>query len=236
MVIKAKYQGVCKKCGSEIRVGEEIEWSRETGARHVTCPEKETSEEMSEEMSEKSYKLYGGSGYGCNGWSKGQVIKSNEQQRQKGYPEFLMVVRSKHQYYREEGMSFGVGDESGYVYSASCRAATDEESAPLRAKIAAREVARQRAKRLSEIKTIIQTDGERPDGEHSPDGERLHDTQNIYGGGDWFVLDGDEIWYVRNNGHDGDNWELNNVRTGGAGAIGWRIVNSELAAEIRNLI
>ena len=232
MVIKAKYKGKCKKCGSEIQVGEEIEWSRETGARHVSCPKKETTEKSSE----TTYKLYGGSGYGCNGWTTGQVVRSSKQQRQRGYPDFLMVIKATHQYFREDGLSFGVGDDSGYMYQAACREATDEESATLRAEIEAREAARQRTRRLDEIKTIMQTDGEHPDGEHSPDGERLHDTQDIYGGGDWFILDGDEIWYVRNNGRDGDNWSANNVRTGGAGAIGWRIVNSELAAEIRNLV
>ena len=35
------------------------------------------------------------------------------------------------------------------------------------------------------------------------------------------------IWYVRNNGAEGDNWAANNVRTGGAGAMGWRISHSD---------
>ena len=66
--------------------------------------------------------------------------------------------------------------------------------------------------------------GTRPEGEQ-PDGEVIWDTQNIYGGGDWFVASSDQktIWYVRNNGADGDNWSHNNVRTGGAGAIGWKM-------------
>jgi hypothetical protein len=53
MFIKAKYHGVCKKCGSEIRVGEEIEWSRGSGARHTICPEKEMYEETSKESKMK---------------------------------------------------------------------------------------------------------------------------------------------------------------------------------------
>lgn len=68
---------------------------------------------------------------------------------------------------------------------------------------------------------IIMRDGTRPDGDNNPQGERLLDTQDIYGGGDWFVMADDRIWYVKNNGMDGDNWSYNNVRTGGAGAIGW---------------
>jgi hypothetical protein len=42
------------------------------------------------------------------------------------------------------------------------------------------------------------------------------------------------IWYVVNNGADGDDWSRNNVRTGGAGAIGWRLPHTaELEAEVR---
>jgi len=68
---------------------------------------------------------------------------------------------------------------------------------------------------------IIRTQGTRPDGENRPEGKVVLDTSNIYGGGDWFAIGEDKIWYVRNNGMDGDNWSNNNVRTGGAGAIGW---------------
>jgi hypothetical protein len=42
------------------------------------------------------------------------------------------------------------------------------------------------------------------------------------------------IWVVRNNGHDGDAWGGNNVRTGGAGAIGHRLPwSAELEAQVR---
>ncbi len=77
--------------------------------------------------------------------------------------------------------------------------------------------------RIEAIKRQIRTEGECPEGNNLPDGDRLMDTQDIYGGGDWFVVGAEHIWYVLNNGADGDNWAYNNVRTGGAGAIGWRI-------------
>lgn len=53
----------------------------------------------------------------------------------------------------------------------------------------------------------------------------IDDTAYIYGGGVWVVLepDGKHFWYVQNNGADGDNWGHNNVATGGAGAIGFRL-------------
>ncbi len=86
------------------------------------------------------------------------------------------------------------------------------------------------------IAKYIQSNGIRPDNEQ-PKGDRLLDTQNIYGGGDWFVVGMAGIWYVQNNGMDGDNWSHNNVRTGGAGAIGWKIPkNKEVERRLRALI
>jgi hypothetical protein len=78
--------------------------------------------------------------------------------------------------------------------------------------------------------------GECPDGENHPEGERWFDTQSIYGGGSWFIIDPEWIWYVQNNGMDGDNWSRNNVRTGGAGAIGWRVLRSDqLVADLTHI-
>ena len=45
-----------------------------------------------------------------------------------------------------------------------------------------------------------------------------------------------EIWYIENNGMDGDDWSRNNVMTGGAGAIGWMIpYDKKLADELKEL-
>lgn len=46
----------------------------------------------------------------------------------------------------------------------------------------------------------------------------------IYGGGECYIVTPDQaaqVWKLRNNGSDGDDWGRNNVRTGGAGAIGY---------------
>ena len=92
------------------------------------------------------------------------------------------------------------------------------------------------AQRVREIAHEIRETGERPSGLNAPAGDRLFDTQDIYGGGDWFVAGPEYLWYVQNNGMDGDNWGLNNVRTGGAGVIGYRIsATSPLTAELRRL-
>jgi hypothetical protein len=129
------------------------------------------------------------------------------------------------------------GEQGCYCYY---REATEDEIATLE-----RHEADEKAKRvrntnrratLAGIREAIQKNGEVPAGTHSPEGQRYHDTQNIYGGGDWFVVGPEWIWYVRNNGMDGDDWSRNNVRTGGAGAIGWRVkFDEKLSDEIIEL-
>jgi hypothetical protein len=224
MTITAKFPGKCRNCGAVINVGDRIEWEKGSGAAHVKCPEKQKIEP------ENSIKIKGGSGYGCNGWTIGQVIVNpyhgNDHYRvdpEKRIPEFLTVVSASKHYVREDGMSFGVGDESGYTYGAVCRPATDEESAPLRARIEEKITQQNRKKQLRDLADLIRKTGEFPAGDNTPEGDRLHDTQDIYGGGSWFVVGGKWIWYCQNNGMDGDNWANNNVRTGGAGAIGYRV-------------
>lgn len=63
----------------------------------------------------------------------------------------------------------------------------------------------------------------------SLEGERINigEEQSIYGGGRWFVLTEDKVWAVANNGGDGDCWANNNIRTGGAGAIGYCVPRTD---------
>lgn len=168
-----------------------------------------------QENNEKFY-LRRGSGYGGYPYHAEQVLRDREGR-------MLFVQRISKEYYREDGLSFGVGDDSGFIYHATCRLATDEEAAPV-IKERARTVARLQAKeRARELKRHIQVEGECPKGVSRPEGERVLDNQDVHGGGDWFVLGSEWVWYVRNNGMDGDCWARNNVETGGAGAIGWRV-------------
>lgn len=126
------------------------------------------------------------------------------------------------------------GERGAYAYY---RDATPEETTALEQREAEvdRAASARKAKdvALSSARKSIVEQGDRPTS-GMPSGEVLHDTFNIYGGGDRFVIDGDAIWYIRNNGADGDNWSHNNITTGGAGAIGWRVPYSqELADQIR---
>lgn len=223
---QARYGGErCADCNNLIEAGQSVRY-RYPGKKlcHLDCS-------VAQEV---PYTLSGGEGYGCNGWEKGQVVKVDPETHD-GH-EFLYVVSASSRYIREDGMSFGVGDEQGYFYSAQCRAATDEESASARKKMTEKEAKKMAEKRRKELASTIREQGERPEGQHSPEGKRIAGRPNVYGGGDWFVLGEEYIWYVKNNGGDGDNWALNNVQTGGAGAIGWRVpLTQELVDEIMGL-
>jgi len=100
----------------------------------------------------------------------------------------------------------------------------------------ARELKNQIKERVGQIADYIRASGERPDGWNHTEGEWVLDSGNIYGTGSWFVINIDYIWYVRNNGMDGDDWGLNNVITGGAGGIGYRITfRQDIADELIRL-
>lgn len=184
-----------------------------------------------------------GEGYGGTPFRVGEVLRCKDRGT-------VTVLRTSSRYYRDDGLSFGVGDDSGHIYSALVRPADPEEVAQLDEREAALERKHQAERRREEIAALIRTDGERPfrEGESDPDdvfgakrrlkpgGETVSDRQDIYGGGDWFVIGDEWIWYVKNNGSDGACWGDNNVVTGGAGAIGWRIPYDEaLANELREV-
>lgn len=256
----SKYNSTCIACQNTIKVGEEINYSKEEGgAWHRVCelvplPDKK-----------ELFFLSDGEGYGCVGWRIGEVVlnpqfgktivsykkecKECKKEAMHSYPaictycngdvqtikietprendaKFLYVLRAFARYFREDGMSFGVGDEAGYVYDATCRAATDEESLPLREAIADIQRKRDAETLRKEIAKFIKENGMFPVVEQ-PVGYRVTDRQNIYGGGDWFVVGDTEVWYIQNNGRDGDWWETNNIKTGGAGAMGWVVKRTD---------
>jgi hypothetical protein len=182
-------------------------------------------------LKDGEYRIGGGSGYGYEYYSPGTVIYN------KGFfengPEYLYVIRSSKTYYSDDGMSFGVGEDSGYYYTYIVREATPEEAKEVKEVIEKDVSYKESKKSLDEIKDRIISQGDRPE-KADAQGDIVYDTFNIYGGGERFVIDNTYIWYIQNNGADGDNWELNNVSTGGAGAIGWRVpYDEELAENIR---
>lgn len=65
-----------------------------------------------------------------------------------------------------------------------------------------------------------------PEGDFDLNGVKVENPlhpHNIYGGGEWWYICDDGIWFVKNNGFDGADWSWNNVRTSGAGAIGRKV-------------
>lgn len=231
----SRFDGKCVECGLGITAGEEIFYLRGKGAWHVDCTaaKKEAAQEEETQAQEETstWNIGRGSGYGGRPYSEGSVVRAPKYIVEDGGPTFLYVVRAHERYFRYDGMSFGVGDDSGYYYGANCREATAEETAPLLER--ERKAAEKRAAKneLEKVIAEIMETGERPEGMDSPEGEILLDTFNIYGGGERLIVEPEYIWYVRNNGMDGDNWGLNNIQTSGAGAIGWRVPHTEALAK-----
>ncbi|MFH1525852.1 MAG: hypothetical protein ABIG69_04235 [Bacteroidota bacterium] len=254
---KAKYgNGRCGDCKNGINAGQIVRY-RYPGKVlcHLECVKIE-AEQAKIEL-EAPYRLGGGSGYGCLGWTEGQVIMNPHHiySRQKGVegkelddhdkkaleePEYLYVISTSKRYFREDGMSFGVGDESGYTYGARCRAATDDESAPLRAGIEKNRVIKEAKKRLHKICDQVRKEGEYPD-KANPEGELIgisvmkgSTLLRLYGGGMELQIDekAGRIWVLDGNGADGDDWSRNNAQSSICHFIPF---SAELADEIRNL-
>lgn len=248
MTIRARYPGRCSTCGGRINPGDEIEWDQRTRqTSHITCPA--TTSAAPVPASDSSIKVSFASRSRNGSPTVGEVITTP-----KG--DYVVVLRVSSEYISAdecEAQDDFTNDGNAYwSHTARCTPATDEESAPLRGAKQA-EADRKAAKtRAQEIARMIRESGERPQTEpvgpndkgyredYRPglvlEGDKILDTQNAYGGGEWFVISPDGIWYVQNNGGDGDMWDVNNVRTGGAGAIGWRIpANEAIETEIRKL-
>ena len=60
----------------------------------------------------------------------------------------------------------------------------------------------------------------------------LYDSFSVYGGGLQIIEDADSVWYIQNNGADGDDWSNNHIQTGGAGAYGYCVPKSKVLTEL----
>ena len=131
--------------------------------------------------------------------------------------------------------SLFLGHEGELCSYAYYRSATTEEIALLtqeeKKSIDRLEYHKRLEARLIAIRDSIKANGLRPTETQLPQGTALVDRRTIYGGGFWFVVGVSLIWYIENNGADGDDWSRNNVSTGGAGAIGWCVDFSESLLE-----
>ena len=139
---------------------------------------------------------------------------------------------------------YGMMPEDQWVRYAYYREATEEEKAELEAaedaahKKAAEKEARE--KKIYEIENKVKKAENYAQNVDPKDleGEVLLDTFNIYGGGERIIANDRWLWYIQNNGGDGDNWSMTNVygSAGYPGGIGWRIPRNEaLVKELREL-
>lgn len=141
-------------------------------------------------------------------------------------------------YFEPETMSLGILIQEGawlVCAKVDTEAVTEEEMAEYEAEEAEREAKKAKEeeikeekaeaeKKVNELVKYVQENGVKPDGKDiEVYGEIYLDTFNIYGGGKRIVFDNEKIWAIQNNGTDGSDWTVNNVRTGGAGAIGYYI-------------
>lgn len=195
-------------------------------ARHQAVEDARIAEVVAAKKAAGIIEWSQGEGYGGEYLSKGELVYRS----QGGVSRWYVITECSSRYFREDGMSFGVGDEQGRVYYYTARPATEAEYAEAEAERV--EAEERRAKKAIVDKSLGAggpfdiSSGEWVPGDNVLRGEEVErDTRyRIYGAGDWFfVEEGSQyVWYVRNNGMDGDDWSRNNIRTGGAGGCGWR--------------
>ena len=186
------------------------------------------------------YVISVGEGYGGRPFRKGEVIRNSKNNIAKGKPVYLYVIKTKETYYREDGMSLGVGDESGYVYTAYCREATEKEVEPLKEKEKDKLSKSSALRELEKISMVLIRNGRLPSNA-SPQGKVYYTSGSekllLYGGGSWFIIgSGGRVWFVINNSADGDNWANTNIGSPGfPGAIGRYSDQDGLAEKVESL-
>lgn len=130
MIITAKFQGVCCVCGNAIKIGEKMEWAKGQPSRHATCEEPAIPAD--------AINIATGSGYegdGFTGFVPGTVIHNHFTPYVDDInhePKFLRVLTAHRRWFNQDGMSFGVGDERGWIFSAVCVPATADEYESMR--------------------------------------------------------------------------------------------------------
>jgi hypothetical protein len=127
-----RYAGYCADCQREVGAGHG-ELRKQDGRWVVRCGQKSTDSPTPTAIPTgiKTYSIGSGSGYGGHEYTVGRVYRNAQRRIETGEPVYLLCLEARRRYVREDGMSFGVGDESGYLYSAVCREATTEETTPL---------------------------------------------------------------------------------------------------------
>ncbi len=221
MIITVRYTGTCAVCGQAIQATERAEWDKPTRTlRHPSCTPGSPPEQ--------TYTLQRYNRSGCRSWSPGQTLRIDRSKSgREHWPEYLTILRTNSQATREAGQ---------FLDTAQARAATLEEIALVHEAFRRQQRREAALQRLQTLADQVQQTGERPPGQHTPQGRRCFNTEDSEGGGNWWIISDQWIWYILNNGMDGDDWSQNNIRTSGAGAIGWRLPRTEaLLAQLTDI-
>ena len=208
--MKARFAGICAATSRRYSAGTEIE-KGPFGWRIAGAKPADRTVHAGEILAAV------GEGYGGEPYREDQVIQKDGQ--------WLVVRAAWSEYYREDGLSVGVGDDSGHIYFAVCRPATPDEYMPVWEK-------EQREFEEHSRRADIKGRFERlfKDGAYVRAEDCIQLTGrwikigkgfNIYGGGEEVLIadDGEYVWRVRGNGADGDDWSLSNTSHG----IGYRL-------------
>lgn len=133
-------------------------------------------------------------------------------------------------YHNSDGFSFGVLNEQWYSVKAKNISDTETGKKMINEMINDennKKLRRAYEKACQDLEYVVRRNGSiyTYEGDKSVDdipGETIFDTFNAYGGGIIIRYTEDTVWLIINNGSDGDAWERNNLRTGGAGAYAFR--------------
>lgn len=119
-----------------------------------------------------------------------------------------IVEKTTKQYFAEDGLSFGVGEEDGYIYTYHCREATEAEIADFTQEENLREIHRSHVAKWTYLRDTA------PKAKYDPIDKNLITRSKLrYQISDSeIVLDAtaEKGWFLAYNGRDGDDWSYNN--------------------------
>lgn len=177
--------------------------------------------------------------YQVEGRGKGDGPAIGHVFRSKKNGKVWTVAKVESSYFPEDGLSFGLSDDSGWMFYVLCREATESEEADQVLKETSHKRSGEAREARKNLVKRMRVTSNYHSGNHRLSGEPMvmeNKRLLLHGGGNWFVIESGKIWYVENNGSDGADWSHNNVMTGGAGAMGWDVPHEPLLeAEILGL-
>ncbi|MDY6037479.1 MAG: hypothetical protein SPI74_00545 [Eubacterium sp.] len=150
-------------------------------------------------------------------------------------------------YHKDDGWSFGVMSEEWYSVKAKDISDTEYGRKYLEKYLENRKWNELKSSAMTQkniayksLVNEIMNNGERYAGENISlnkiKGNDIINTVDIYGGGYIIRVSDDKVWYIVENGMDGDDWSLNNISTGGAGAYGFFAEYDKVKGKIEDYI